>query len=55
MFTTSIKAVGEEVRLNEERELMAQGTLIQKDKLETSTNHSSQGNDFISPMQKRNG
>ena len=50
MFITEIKVVGEEGRLNEARELKAQGTLLQKDKLETRKNHSSQGNDFISPM-----
>jgi hypothetical protein len=53
MFITTIKVVGEEGCLNEARELKAQGTLLQKDKLETSKNHSSQGNDFISPMQKK--
>jgi hypothetical protein len=51
MFIKTIKVVGEEGRLNDARELNAQGTLLQKDKLETSKIHSSQGNDFISPMQ----
>jgi hypothetical protein len=54
MFTTSIKVVGEEGHFNEERDLKAQGTLLQKDKFETSKNHSSQGNDFVSPMQQKN-